>query len=42
MLPKRQASFLPLLKVLSRIDGAANMALRPHAPVLRERRRADN
>jgi hypothetical protein len=42
MLPKRQPSFLPLLKMLSRIDGATNMALRPHAPVLRERRRADD
>jgi hypothetical protein len=42
MLPKRQPSFLPLLKMLSRIDGATNMALRPHAPVLRERRRAND
>jgi hypothetical protein len=42
MFPKRQASFLPLLKVLSRVDRTTNMALRPHAPVLRERRRADD
>jgi hypothetical protein len=42
MLPKRQPSFLPLLKVLGRIDRTTNMSLRAHAPVLRERRRADD
>jgi hypothetical protein len=36
MLPKRQPSFLPLLKVLGRIDRTTNVSLRAHAPVLRE------
>ena len=42
LLSQRQPSFLPLLEVLSRINRATDMALRPHAPVLRERRGADD
>lgn len=42
LLPQGQPCFLPLLEVLGGIDRAPDMALRPHAPVLRERRRADD
>ena len=42
LLSQRQPSLLPLLEVLRRVDRAAHMALRPHAPVLRESRCADD
>lgn len=42
LLSQRQSGFLPLLKVLSRVDSATDMALRPHAPVLGESRRAND
>jgi len=42
LLSQWQPSFLPLFEVLSRVDRAADMALGPHAPVLRESRRADD
>lgn len=42
LLPQWQPGFLPLFEVLGRVDRAADMALGPHAPVLRESRRADD
>ena len=42
LLPQRQPGFLPLLEVLGRVDSATDMALRPHAPVLGESRRAND
>jgi len=42
LLSQRQPGFLPLLKVFGGIDSASNMALGPHAPVLRESRRSDD
>ena len=42
LLPQRQPSLLPFLEVLGRVDRATDVALRPHAPVLGESRRADD
>lgn len=42
MLSQRQASLLPFLEVLGRVDSATTVTLRPHAPILRESRRADD
>ena len=42
MLSQRQPSFVPLLEVLGRINSTTYVALRPHAPVLRESRCADD
>jgi len=42
MLSQRQPGLLPLLEVLGCVDGAANVALRPHTPVLGESCRADD
>jgi hypothetical protein len=42
LLSQRQPGFLPLLEVFGRVDSAADMALRAHAPVLRESCRADD
>jgi hypothetical protein len=42
LLPQRQPGLLPLLEVFRRVDRATDMALRAHAPVLRESRRADD
>ena len=42
LLSQRQPGFLPLLEVFGRVDRATDVALRSHAPVLRESRGADD
>jgi hypothetical protein len=42
MLSQRQPGLVPLLKVFGRVDSATDMALCPHAPILRESRCADD